>query len=143
MLAAASGLADDTRYGYDAPNDRRFVTNTNVLERWSPAGTNNRSHKVTSGRARAEAAFTALPVAVDGVREAAWDAATPVAVASTFDATMTAASPGAWMRGTARFLWDGPVLYVLVEVEGDSTPADSSIPDWSTPSYAPDGDGIF
>src|SRR5690606_14053735 len=123
LVAAAPGLADDTGYAYDASRDKRYVANTNVLERWSPDDTNNRSHKITSGRARAEAAFMAEPVVVDGVREAAWDAAAPFAVASTFDAAMAAAAPDAPLRGTARFLWDGPVLYVLVEVDGDTTPA--------------------
>jgi len=56
---------------------------------------------------------------------------------------MTARAPDATAHGTLRLLWDGPVLYVLVEVAGDSTRSDSATPNWNRGSYAPESDGLF
>jgi hypothetical protein len=56
---------------------------------------------------------------------------------------MTADAPAATAQGSLRLLWDGPVLYVLVEVAGDSTPSDTGTPNWNRGSYAPNTDGIF
>ena len=56
---------------------------------------------------------------------------------------MTAGAPDATAQGTLRLLWDGPVLYALVEVTGDSTRSDSATPNWNRGSYAPESDGLF
>ena len=56
---------------------------------------------------------------------------------------MTAAAPDATTHGTLRLLWDGPLLYALVEVTGDSTQSDAATPDWNRGSYAPESDGLF
>lgn len=144
MLAVPAAAAPGDEYAYDRPGDKENMVNTNVLERFTPTGLgNNRSHKVEATRAQAEAVFTTQPIAVDGVREAAWDEVTPYPIANTFDATMSAATADATTTGTVRLAWDGPVLYALVEVTGDTTPSDSGTPTWSTPAYAPSTDGLF
>src|SRR6188768_3888963 len=56
---------------------------------------------------------------------------------------MTARAPDATAHGTLRLLWDGPVLYVLVEVAGDTTRSDAATPNWNRGSYAPESDGLF
>jgi hypothetical protein len=137
-------LAAGGQYAYDQPGDRRFVNNTAVLERTTPTGaTDNRSSKIAARRSQMTAAFTTRPPASDGVREAAWDAATPHPIDHKFNADMTADAPDASAHGTVRLLWDGPVLYLLVEVTGDSTQSDRATPDWNRPGYAPESDGLF
>jgi hypothetical protein len=131
------------RYSYDQPGDKSFVSNTNVLERWSPTGSNNQSHKIAAPRAQVKAAFTTKAIVVDGVREAAWDDATPYLIANKFNAGMTADAPAAAAQGTLRLLWDGPVLYLLAEVAGDTTKSDTETPVWSSGSYVPNTDGLF
>ncbi len=84
-LAALAG-----RYAYDQPGDRNFVSNTNILERWSPAGGNNQSYKIVAPRAQVKAMFTTRPIVVDCAREAAWDDATPYPVTNKFNTDMTA-----------------------------------------------------
>lgn len=141
-VAPAAEAATGERYGFDEPGDRDSMTNTGVLERFSPEGGNNQSVKVATPRAEADATFTSERVVVDGIREPAWDAATEYPIANTFDAGMTAAVEEG-TRGTVRLLWDGPVLYALVEAAGDTTPADEGATAWSTPSLQPQTDGLF
>jgi len=143
VVAAPAAAATGQGYPYDQPGDKDYVSNTNVLERYSPEGGNNQSYKVTSPRAEADAAFTTEHVAVDGVRDDAWDAATAYPVQNRFTPTMTAEAPDATAGGTLRLLWDGPVLYGLVEVTGDSTESDTGTPNWTSASYAPTTDGLF
>ena len=131
------------RYAYDQPGDRNFVSNTNVLERWSPTGGNNQSYKIATPRAQVKATFTTKPIVVDGVREAAWDDATPYPITNKFNAGMTADAPSATAQGTLRLLWDGPVLYIQIEVTGDTTKSDTETPIWSSSSYIPNTDGLF
>jgi Glucuronyl esterase, fungi len=142
VAAAAVGAAVG-QFAYDRPGDKRFVNNTGVLERVSPNGANNQSYKITAPRDQVKAAFTSRPVTVDGIREAAWDAAIAYPIAHKFSADMTADAPAATTQGTLRLLWNGPVLYLLVEAAGDSTPSDSGTPNWTTASYAPTTDGVF
>ena len=142
VAATVATAARVGRYAYDQPGDKHFVNNTSVLERSSVAG-NNQSEKIVASRAQVKAAFTRQPIVVDGVREAAWDAATSYPIAHRFTADMTADAPDATAHGTLRALWDGPVLYLLVEVSGDGTPSDAGTPDWNRASYAPDTDGLF
>jgi len=132
-----------SQYAYDQPGDKRFVNNTAVLERTSPIGANNQSTKISGPRAQVKAEFTNRPVVVDGVREAVWDAASSYPITNKFNAGMTADAPYASTRGTLRLLWDGPALYLLVEVSGDSTQSDAGTPNWNTGSYAPNTDGLF
>ena len=139
-LSCALAFAAGSQYAYDHAGDKRFVTNTAVLER---AGANNQSEKVVVPRAQVKASFTPRPIAVDGVREAAWDAATPYPISHAFSADMTADAADATTKGTLRLLWDGPVLYGLVEVAGDSTRSDSATPNWARGSYAAESDGLF
>src|SRR5215471_3215190 len=141
MLATV--VAAVGQYAYDGLGDKRFVNNTAVLERVSPNGDNNQSYKVAAPRTQVRAAFTSRPIIVDGVREAAWDAATAYPIVHKFNANMTADAPDATTQGNLRLLWDGPVLYLLVEVTGDTTPSDSGTPSWTTASYAPTTDGVF
>ncbi len=129
-------------YPYDQPGDKKYVSNTNVIERWSPSGSNNQSYKITTSRAQAKASFTSKPIVVDGVREAAWDAATPYPIVNKFSVDMAAVAPDA-AQGTLRLLWDGPMLYILVEAAGDTTQSDSETPNWNSGSYTPDTDGLF
>jgi hypothetical protein len=132
--------APGDRYPYDQPGDKNYMTNTNVLER---SGANNQSVKITTPRARANATFTAESIVVDGVRDVAWDAATAYPIANKFNPAMTATAPAATAQGDFRLLWDGPVLYVLVEVSGDSTKSDTATPNWSAATYTPATDGLF
>lgn len=146
LLLALPGmpmLMAQEAYSYDETGDRRHMTNTAILERWSPAAGNNRSLKLVTTRALANAAFTSEAISVDGEREAAWDHAPAYEIAQTYNHEMTAPAPGASTAGSLRFLWDGPVLYVLVEVIGDQSPAANGTPDWNQGSFSPDSDGIF
>jgi hypothetical protein len=140
-LALSAAVGD--QYPYDQPGDKKFVNDTAVLERTAPGVANNRSTKLSAPRAQVTATFTSRPIVVDGVREAAWDAATPFPIAHAFNPTMTGDAPEATARGTLRLLWDGPVLYLLVEVTGDTTRSDAGTPTWNTASYTPDTDGLF
>jgi hypothetical protein len=140
ILAVSGLVAAAEQYPYDRAGDRRFVNNTAVLER---AGADNRSVRIAAPRAQVKATFTTATVVVDGVHEPAWDAAAAFPIASTFNADLTAAAPDAATRGSLRLLWDGPVLYLLVEVSGDSTRSDAAVPAWSRAAYAPEGDGLF
>jgi hypothetical protein len=143
VAATAVFAALAARYAYDQPGDRNFVCNTNVLERWSPAGGNNQSLKIAAPRMQVKAAFTAKSIVVDGIREAAWNDAFPYPIANKFNTGMTAAAPSATAQGTVRLLWDGPVLYALVEVTGDTTRSDAETPNWNSGSYSPNTDGLF
>ena len=137
MLSAAPvGL-----YPYDQRGDRHYVNNTAVLERWSPAGGNNQSYKIALPRTQVKAAFTPERIVVDGIREAAWDAATSYPITNKFNLSGASAPEAA--QGTVRLLWDGPMLYVLVEVTGDNSPSDSGAPNWNSASYSPNTDGLF
>jgi chitodextrinase len=142
-FAPSAVAADGGGYPYDQPGDRDYVSNTNVLERYSPDGGDNRSYKVTAPRAQADATFTDTAPSVDGVEDSAWDAAKPYKIGNAFTAGMDAAAPGATTAGTLRLLWDGPVLYGLVQVTGDSSESDSGTPNWTSASYTPSTDGLF
>ncbi|WP_395640439.1 carbohydrate-binding protein [Pseudolysinimonas sp.] len=130
-------------YPYDRNGDKPFINNTNILERYSPTGGNNQSYEVEATRAEADAIFTSEPITVDGIREDAWDDATPHPIENAFTPTMTAERPGGSAQGTVRLLWDGPVLYALVEVVGDSTKSDTGTPNWTSAAYTPTTDGLF
>jgi hypothetical protein len=131
------------QYAYDQPGDRNFVNNTNILERWLLTGSNNQSSKIAVPRAQVKATFITKPIVVDGVREAAWNDATPYPIANKFNADMTADAPDATAQGTLRLLWDGPVLYILVEVTGDRTKSDTETPNWNSSNFRPNTDGLF
>jgi len=145
LLGAASpaSAAPGDSYPYNQPGDKQLMGNTNILERYSPTGGNNQSTEVTAPRAAAEALFTTEPIVVDGARDDAWDAASSYPIANAFDAGMTAAAPSTTTMGTMRVLWDGPMMYVLVEVSGDGTPSDSGTPAWNTAAYSPSTDGLI
>ena len=136
-VATPASAASPPGYPYDQPGDKHYVANTNVLERFSPSGGNNTSYKVEAPRAEADATFTTAGVAVDGVREEAWDAATAYPIENSFTAAMTGDAPSASTEGTVRLLWDGPVLYALVEVTGDTTKSDTGTPNWTSAAYTP------
>jgi hypothetical protein len=141
LVAPAVRAVD--QYGYDQTGDKNYVSNTTVLQgSLGATSSNNRSWKVVVPRAQGDAAFTTAPIAVDGIRETAWDAATPYPITNKFAANMTATAPGATTEGTLRMLWDGPVLYVLVEVTGDATKSDTGTPNWTPASYTPQTDGL-
>lgn len=142
-LATAANAATDDRYPYDQPGDKDFVNNTSILERFHPTAGNNQSYKVTGPRAEADATFTTESIAVDGVRDAAWDASTAHPIDNSFTVGMTGDAADASTEGTLRLLWDGPVLYALVEVSGDATPSDIATPNWSSAAYTPNSDGLF
>ena len=72
-----------------------FVTNTNVLERFTPTGGNNQSYKVDRSQGSGQSHVHPKPIVVDGVREAAWDDATRYPIANKFNAAMTADAPAA------------------------------------------------
>jgi hypothetical protein len=143
LFGVATPLAMLGQYAYDQPGDRNFVSNTNILERWSPTGSNNQSYKITTPRAQVKATFTTKPIVVDGIRETAWDDATPYPIANKFNTDMTADAPAATTQGTLRLLWNGPILYMLVEVTGDTTRSDAETPNWNRGSYSPNTDGLF
>jgi hypothetical protein len=138
--AAFTLLASTNRHAYDLPGARRFVSNTAVLER---NGENNQSVIIATPRAQVKATFTGERIVIDGVRETAWDSAAAYPIANWFSADMTAPAPGAATHGSLRALWDGPVLYLLVEVAGDNTRSDSATPNWNRAAYAPESDGLF
>jgi hypothetical protein len=135
VIAAVAG-----QHVFDQAGERRFVSNTAVLER---NGENNQSTKIVAPRARVTATYTNRVIAVDGIREPAWDLAAAYPVANRFNAEMTAPAPDSPACGTLRALWDGPLLYLLVEVSGDITRSDTATPNWSRGAYAPESDGLF
>ncbi|MDR1439518.1 MAG: hypothetical protein LBJ10_05760, partial [Clostridiales bacterium] len=119
LLPAGVLAAPGDIYKYDQLNDKLYMANTGITERTEA---NNGSRKIAVPRAQGEAAFTSEAITVDAVRETAWDAATAYPVSRLFNGALTAtAATGA--TGTVRYLWDGPVLYALVEVTGDTTAA--------------------
>jgi chitodextrinase len=142
-VAAPAAAAPGDGYPYDQNGDKKYVSNTNILERYSPTGGNNQSYEVEASRAEGDATFTTEAIAVDGVREAAWDDATPYPIGNSFNVGMTADAPSATTEGTVRLLWDGPVLYALVEVTGDATESDTGTPNWTSAAYTPNTDGLF
>src|SRR6478735_6623887 len=143
LLLGSAAPAFGAAYDYNQPGDKNYINNTNVLERSLGATSlNNQSLKIAAPRAQANAAFTSSPIVVDGVREAAWDAATAYPITNKFNPAMSATAPDAPTQGTVRMLWDGPVLYVLVEVTGDATKSDTLTPTWNTASYTPTTDGL-
>ncbi len=135
--------APGDQYPYDQTEDKDNVCNTNIIQGWSPTGSNNVSTEINTPRAQGNAVFTNELITVDGVRESAWNSATSYPISNKFNAAMTADAPDATTQGTLSVLWDGPVLYVLVEVSGDATPSDTTIPNWSSASYTPNSDGLF
>jgi hypothetical protein len=136
LSAAPSDL-----YSYSQPGDKHYVNNTAVLERWSPEGRNNQSYKIAAPRAQVKATFTTERIVVDGIREAAWDAATPYPITNKFNLSGETAPQAA--QGTLRLLWDGPTLYILGEVTGDNSQSDTGNPNWNSASYMPNTDGLF
>lgn len=75
--------------------------------------------------AQADAAFTSEAITVDGLRDEAYAAGQPSAIAVVKPVTEGYADHAA--SGTLTALWNGPVLYLLVEVKDDTrarTPAD-------------------
>jgi len=142
-VAPAAAAATPDGYGYDQPGDKDHVSNTAILERFSPNGGNNQSYKVVADRAEATASFTATPITVDGVAEATWDGATSYPIDNKFTANMSGANPAATTTGALKLMWDGPVLYGLVQVSGDATQSDSGTPNWTSASYTPNTDGLF
>ena len=46
-------LAAGDQYLYNQPGDKNYVNNTNVLERYSPTGSNNQSYKISAPRGQA------------------------------------------------------------------------------------------
>ncbi|GAA4343872.1 sugar-binding protein [Microbacterium rhizosphaerae] len=143
IVTPANAADTPGQYGYDQPGDKNYVTNTDVLERFSPDGGNNQSYKVVADRAQADAAFATQAPTVDGVKDASWNDAQSYPIEHKFNAGMTGDDPSATTTGTVRLMWDGPVLYGLVQVSGDSTESDSATPNWNTPSYAANTDGIY
>jgi hypothetical protein len=132
------------QYDYSQPGDKNYVSNTNVLQgSLGATSSNNQSWKIAVPRAQGTATFTTAPIVVDGVREAAWDTAAAYPIANKFAANMAGLLPSATTEGTLRLLWDGPVLYALVEVTGDATKSDTGIPNWNVASYTPTTDGVF
>jgi hypothetical protein len=134
VIPTTALAASTDGYAYDQPGDKDYVSNTNVLERDSA---NNKSTKIAVTREKANAKFTTEAITVDGVKEAAWDEALSYQIDSRFNAAMTATAPDATAQGTVRYLWDGPVLYVLVEVNGDSTQSDTKTPNWTSGVFNP------
>ena len=120
------------------------MTNTNILERFSPDGSNNnRSNKLVADRPTPEAMYTCEPIAIDGIREDAWSAAPAYLVLSQFDSELSVRILPTNTFGSVSLLWDGPVLYVLVQVMGDDTRSDSGVPDWNRATFNPESDGLF
>ncbi|MDR1638126.1 MAG: hypothetical protein LBT59_00385 [Clostridiales bacterium] len=123
----------DGSYAYDQYNDKNFMNNTGITERTEA---NNGSRKITAPRAQADAEFTSTPILVDGVKEDAWSSAKTYPINHLFNGTLTAEAT-AGPTGELRFMWDGPVLYILVEVSGDTTKNDTGNPTWTTAALAP------
>jgi endo-1,4-beta-xylanase len=63
------------------------------------------------------AQFTATPITVDGVAEAAWSSAAPSPIAICMNPTLTTQLSNCQTLGTVRALWNGPVLYLLFTVQ--------------------------
>lgn len=143
-LVATAAQATVAQYDYSQPGDKHYINNTGVLERsLGASSSNNQSLKIVAPRAQVAATFTTAPIVVDGVRESAWDAATVYPITNKFNSTLSALLPSATAQGTLRLLWDGPVLYGLVEVTGDSTKSDTGTPTWNVNSYTPTTDGLL
>ena len=92
------------------------------------AGAVNESHilpytgdydPAVDGQGAIAAAFTADGVTVDGVKDAAYDACVPQEIAHAKPVSGKGETPASGLLWAA---WDGPVLYLLVEVK-DPTPA--------------------
>lgn len=133
LLLGFATPATAQQYGYNQPGDKNYMTNTVGIT--TPGLGNNITQKIIAPRAQVNATFTTESITVDGAREAAWDAATTYPIANKFLANMSGVSPDATAQGTIRLLWDGPVLYALVEVTGDATKADTGTPNWTAGAF--------
>lgn len=74
------------------------------------------------------AQFTATPIVVDGIAEAAWDRAEATRIDIAMNPRLTAAAPECTTRGDARAVWDGSLLYFLVSVMDTDVTASSGSP---------------
>lgn len=60
--------------------------------------------------------FTSLPVVIDGIIEPAWENAEPVPVNKSMSCDLSKKSENLVSSGAVRSLWDGAVLYLMIEV---------------------------
>ncbi len=107
-------------YGYDQPGDTNHFT-------YYAAGYDAAAYPQKT----LNAPFTTAQIAVDGVRDAAYDAAPASAIENVKTlANMTYADnqTAAPVKGTLRSVWDGPVLYLLVEVFDETLAANAAAP---------------
>ncbi len=88
-----------------------------------------------------EAVFTAEPIILDGVRDAAYDGCAPQIIGH---AKPIAASEAAAATGTLYAAWDGPVLYLLAEIKDAtlSTVEAAGGPSGSNPAIPPQTDSV-
>jgi endo-1,4-beta-xylanase len=70
------------------------------------------------------AQFTRTPIVIDGVAEAAWRGAPAVSIAICMTNDLSSRLSNCETGGTARAMWDGPLLYLLITVaDADVTTA--------------------
>lgn len=68
--------------------------------------------------------FTTGTIVIDGQTEPAWDVAKPSPIGVSMTANLSAPAPDCPTSGTVRSLWDGAVLYLLIDVnDADITTA--------------------
>ena len=83
-----------------------------------------------SGNAQSKvlmARFTEVPIAIDGIAEAAWDEAAASDIGIAMNPRLTAAAPECTTGGEVRAMWDGSLLYLLIRVtDTDITTASGS-----------------
>ena len=60
--------------------------------------------------------FTSSVILVDGIAEAAWDKAKPTQIGIKMTTDLSAAATGCKTHGEVRSLWDGSLLYLLIDV---------------------------
>jgi endo-1,4-beta-xylanase len=93
--------------------------------------------KPMPGRAALLSQFTATPIQIDGVAEKEWEKAIPSRIGMAMNSTLKATAPECTTYGTVRSMWDGALLYLLIEV------ADPDVTTASSAAISKDGVEIY
>ena len=80
------------------------------------------------GRAVLYSQFTNAPIRVDGLAEDAWKSAKSARIGIAVDGKLTAPAQDCTTYGDVRSMWDGSLLYLLINVTDANRTADSSTP---------------
>ncbi len=82
--------------------------------------------KAPPHRATLISQFTTAAIKIDGMAEDAWNSAKPSRIGIAMTGNLSAAAPECKTYGEVRSLWDGALLYLLIDVKDADVTAGSS-----------------